>query len=61
MKQCVQDHSALVMRGKPCIRGLSVAGGALIKRLSSGYAVEASLFTYPHLDGKHNPRLHRIT
>jgi uncharacterized protein (DUF433 family) len=39
-----------VMGGKPCIRGLRITAGAVMKLLASGYSRERVLAAYPELE-----------
>jgi uncharacterized protein (DUF433 family) len=39
-----------VMGGKPCIRGLRVAVGAVVGQVGSGRSVDEILADYPYLD-----------
>jgi len=39
-----------VMGGKPCIRGLRVTVGAIVRLVASGYSIAEILKAYPYLE-----------
>lgn len=43
-------HNAAVMGGKPCIRGMRVTVGMIVKHLAGGYTPEQLLVDYPYLE-----------
>ena len=43
-------QSAGVMGGRPCIRGMRVTVGMLIRQLAAGASIEQLLVEYPYLE-----------